>query len=263
VTIIGIAPVPASSNLAGLDTLTNFQAIRPTSRPVRQLSVLAAADQLGVTAYAAFEAGARIRTEADATAVAATMPPLTPERIAKNERWCAGIAVLPLAAIAEQFSCSYDQAREVRALMTGAAPAAPAIPCPPWCPGGCGEVGGGGSRLHERSIAKVPAVEYGFSENRMHTAVVVEAYDSNDADGYREAPSVMLAAHTAERPPTADMGTLNGLDDHTIRHVAAWAMSGGYRGEQVRLTPDQAEQLGRALIEAATLARQTRPGDDQ
>lgn len=111
VTITATATVPARCRLSSVDTLRLPRLDR--------LAVLDAAGFYGLTAYEAFRMGARIRTEADVTAIAATMPPLTPAQVADLDRWCAKVAVTPVRTIAEWYGCSYATAEHVRELMGG------------------------------------------------------------------------------------------------------------------------------------------------
>ncbi|MBQ0902689.1 hypothetical protein [Micromonospora sp. U21] len=111
-TITATAPVPARCRLSTAATVGLPRLDR--------LAVLDAAEFYGLTAYQAFCMGARLRSEADVTAVASTMPPLTPEQVADLDAWCAKVAVTPVSTLAEWFRCSYDTAEEVRELMGGA-----------------------------------------------------------------------------------------------------------------------------------------------
>lgn len=108
-TITATAPVPAQCRLSTADTLAFPRLDR--------LAVLDAVKFYGLTAYEAFRMGARIRTETDVEAVAATMPPLTPAQIADLDRWCAEVAVTPVRTIAEWYGCAYATAEHVRKLM--------------------------------------------------------------------------------------------------------------------------------------------------
>lgn len=130
------------------------------------------------------------------------------------------------------------------------APKTDSATCPPWCPGNC-YAEEDGARLHERFVATTTATEHGFSGEAMRNAVEVESYDAADV---RESASVSLTTVPAVVKP-ADKSVVDGLDPVMIRSLAASALS-GYQGGRLRLTPDEAEQLGRALIEGAALARQ-------
>lgn len=112
-TIIATAPVPAQCRLQSADTFT-FP--RLTS-----LSVSDAAELFNITGWEAFEAGARIRTEADVDAIAATFPPMTPAQIADLERWCAKVAGTPVHTIADWYGCSIILAEHVRDAIAGGA----------------------------------------------------------------------------------------------------------------------------------------------
>ena len=107
--ILAVAQVPAQCRLSTADTLRLPRFDR--------LAVLDAAEFYGLTAYEAFRMGARIRTEADVDAIAATWPPMTPEQVDAIDRWCAKVAVTPVSTLADWFRCSYDTAERVRALM--------------------------------------------------------------------------------------------------------------------------------------------------
>jgi hypothetical protein len=118
-------------------------------------------------------------------------------------------------------------------------------PCPPWCtnthptaPAGIDptdlDAAFDYSRLHERFVANVISrdAQSARPADLMHNAVEVEAFESFDGTVV-EPPSVTLTLHRRGR------GSAGGDGGH----------------EQSRLTPEQAEELGLALIEAARMVR--------
>ena len=114
--IIAVAPVPTHSRLDLLDTLF----LRPI-RPIREMSVLDAAAAYGMTPWAAFEAGARLRSDADVTAAARAMPPITDAEQARIDQRAVELASTPVEAIAEQLGIRVDTAQWVRDLFAGGA----------------------------------------------------------------------------------------------------------------------------------------------
>jgi hypothetical protein len=177
-------------------------------------------------------------------------------------RTAAGLPYPDLAEIADTFGVTEQTIEEsIRAFFTavgvdadgnlpGHRPVtAPVVmrPCPPWCTTTTHPTAPADadptdlddafeySRLHERFVTNVVAreAESARDEDLMHNAVELESFQSFDGS-VDDPPSVLLALRP--RGPRAD----------TVR------------GEQSRLTPEQAEELGRALIEAARMARMGR-----
>ncbi|MFV2102795.1 hypothetical protein [Micromonospora sp. LOL_024] len=87
-------------------------------------------------------------------------------------------------------------------------------------------------RMHERFVGKTAAVDYELGDKAMLAAVEMQRFD--DPDGkVIEVASVSLAV-MAQKPTYGDVHT------------------------RVRLTPEQAEELGKALLSAALLAQADR-----
>ena len=114
--IIAVAPVPAQYRLDLLDTLF----LRPI-RAIRDMSVLDAAATFGITPWAAFEAGARLRTDDDVTAAARSMPPITDAEQVRIDQRAVELASTPVAEIAAQLGIRVDTAQWVRDLFAGGA----------------------------------------------------------------------------------------------------------------------------------------------
>lgn len=120
--IIATAEVPRHLSLRLADT-HEYPAV-PLHLRVRTLvdqglTCVEIANMLHVTPYQAFEAGARLRSSADTTAVAAGWPPPTPKRLAELEAFGARLVAMPLHEHAARYGVSLDQAAQIRDLFAG------------------------------------------------------------------------------------------------------------------------------------------------
>lgn len=99
--------------------------------------------------------------------------------------------------------------------------------CPPWCSGTCADVDhftNGGDAYHHRNIIEVTAAHGDFLSEQRWVDVDLEA--SEDVTGI-EPTSIRLSVGEPDGPTS----------------------------DSAKLTPEQAEQLGLALLQAARLAR--------
>jgi hypothetical protein len=130
-------------------------------------------------------------------------------------------------------------------------PAKPAEPqCPVWCEGNCRTEDG--VRLHGRHVAVVYGHHIDDANDVKMATVNIEAFNSPDGYG-DEPPSVTLAIDNPEQS-TADMSKVSGMDHNTVRHLAASLLSGCWDRTTIRLTPQQAADLGATLIAASRAA---------
>ena len=130
-------------------------------------------------------------------------------------------------------------------------PAKPSEPqCPVWCEGNCHTEDG--VRLHGRHVATVHGHHIDDANDIKTATVNIEAF--NSPDGYDDQPpSVTLTIDNPEQP-TADMNKLNGLNHNTVRDLAASLLSGCWDRTTIRLTPQQAADLGATLVTASRAA---------
>jgi hypothetical protein len=165
---------------------------------------------------------------------------------------------LSVAEQAARLNCSEEQAMDAVvdfAMWSHAGyllpPSKPAEPqCPVWCEGSCHTEDG--VRLHNRHVAAVHGRHIDDANDIKTATVNIEAFDSPDGYG-DELPSVTLAIDNPEQP-SADMSKLNGMNDNTVRHLAASLLSGCWDRTTIRLTPQRAANLGATLITASRAA---------
>ncbi|AYF31461.1 hypothetical protein CSH63_29250 [Micromonospora tulbaghiae] len=221
-TIIASAHVPASSRLVDAPT-ADLTAVRATSDLARQ-------------AYTLLDAGTAIPEVATRLGVSeAEAVALSIDHVARQTGWDRGVGLRPVDPYENR-------------------PGNPAL-CPTWCVNDHTTDEPGESVFHDRPIATVTAHTYDLPET-VRTAVAVGSCDDHAA-GEHEPPSVKLDVSLDGPGRPVDLTVLAGLPDRAIRQVAARALAGDWqRGETLRLTPEQAAHLGRALLDAAHHAGQ-------